>query len=35
VNIEILDLYNMITPDNEVQNMKCARPANLYYLDGK
>jgi len=35
VNTEILDLDNMIAPDNEVQNMKCATPANLYYTDGK
>jgi hypothetical protein len=34
VNDKILDLDNMIAPDNEVQNMKCARPTNLYYIDG-
>ena len=35
MNTEILDLDNMIVPNNEVQNMKCARPANLYSVDGK
>ena len=34
MNNEILDLDNMIAPDNEVQNIKCARPANLYYVEG-